>query len=161
MRRSEREVTDINRIREILGEGQFCNIALMDGDTPYVVPMSYGWEIIDGQLRFYFHCAAVGKKLDCIAKNPNVAFSIAAPQNLSGGELPCDYTMYYRSVMGRGKIEVIASPDERTHAMTQLMKQHGYEGKMEFHSGVMTRTVVLTLICDSFTAKESLPPDGR
>ena len=43
------------------------------GGEPYVVPLNYAY--IDGKI--LFHCALEGKKLDYLAANPRVCFSVA------------------------------------------------------------------------------------
>ncbi len=159
MRRSDRQVTDPAKIKEILSSGEFCTLALMDGDRPYALPLSYGYELTDEGLNLYFHAAIKGKKLCCIAQNGNAAFSIALALAVDGEGEACTYTRYYRSVMGQGSVSLLEDAAERHHAMSLLMKQHGYTGKMEFNADIMTRTAVIKLHCTDFTAKESLSKD--
>ena len=72
MRRSDREIRDRSSIDGILHAASVCHLALCDGDRPYVVPMSYGY---DGD-RLYFHCASEGRKLDVVRRNPNACFAV-------------------------------------------------------------------------------------
>ena len=44
MRRKDREITDLRQIEEILEEAQIVRVAMSDGDSPYVVPLNYGYE---------------------------------------------------------------------------------------------------------------------
>ena len=46
----EREVTDINEIKEILDKSMIVHVGMIDGDEPYVVPMNYGYTLEDGEL---------------------------------------------------------------------------------------------------------------
>ena len=76
MRRKDREVLGDENIAKIIEQCTTCHIAMVDdadAGMPYVIPMSFGYSLKDGALELYFHCAHVGKKLDCIRKNPNVA----------------------------------------------------------------------------------------
>ena len=81
MRRKDREDLGDENIAKIIEQCTTCHIAMVDdadAGMPYVIPMSFGYSLKDGVLELYFHCAHVGKKLDCIRKNPNVAFSMCA-----------------------------------------------------------------------------------
>ena len=53
MTRREREVTDINDILQIINETKILHLGLSDEGWPYVVPMNYGYEYVDGKLTFY------------------------------------------------------------------------------------------------------------
>lgn len=57
MTRREREVTDINDILQIINETKILHLGLSDEGWPYVVPMNYGYEYVDGKLTFYLHGA--------------------------------------------------------------------------------------------------------
>ena len=45
MRRKDREVSDIKAITDILDLCRTASIAMADEQTPYVVPLSYGYEL--------------------------------------------------------------------------------------------------------------------
>ncbi len=61
MRRDDREITDLLEIESILYHAIVCRIGLTDGNEPYVVPVSFGYE--EGTI--YFHSAPEGKKSQC------------------------------------------------------------------------------------------------
>ena len=79
----EREVTDINEIKEILDKSMIVHIGMVDDGEPYVVPMNYGYTLEAGVLCIYLHGATVGRKLDIMKKNPKVFF-----------EMECDVTFF-------------------------------------------------------------------
>ena len=62
MRRKDREITDITEILKIMKSCDSVNIALMDGDYPYIVPVNFGIAYIDGKVKIYFHGAKKAKK---------------------------------------------------------------------------------------------------
>ena len=76
MRRKDREITDIRTITAILDRCKTACIAMTDGNLPYVVPLSYGYEIEEYTLILYFHCAREGRKLDMLKSNNNVCFTV-------------------------------------------------------------------------------------
>ena len=46
MTRRERQVTDIEEIKDILDKCMVVHLGLIDGDEPYVVPLNYGYTIL-------------------------------------------------------------------------------------------------------------------
>ena len=59
MRRSDREITDMDRIMEIVRRQSVCCVAFQDTPCPYLIPMNYGEALENGRLTLYFHGAAV------------------------------------------------------------------------------------------------------
>ena len=56
MRRTDREVTDIGIIKDVLDHCQAVTYGLYDGKEPYSVQMSFGYEMTeDVKMRFYSH----------------------------------------------------------------------------------------------------------
>jgi len=51
-------------IDEIIDKADVLHLAMADGNVPYVVPLSFGY---DG-CNIYFHCAKEGLKLDFIRR---------------------------------------------------------------------------------------------
>ena len=76
MRRSDREIKDFDEIIEVINKCDVCRLAINDGDYPYIVPMNFGFNIEDGKVVLYFHCASEGKKLELLRKNNKVAFEM-------------------------------------------------------------------------------------
>jgi len=44
MRRKEKEITDIGEIEGIIKRAGVCRLGLVDGNTPYVIPLNFGYE---------------------------------------------------------------------------------------------------------------------
>lgn len=51
MRRKDREVTELEAVKEIIRQCDVLRLGLADGDYPYIVPMNFGWEEKEGRLR--------------------------------------------------------------------------------------------------------------
>ena len=64
MRKADREIKDRDEILHLLDECQTIRLALHDQPYPYIVPLSYGWELAGDKICIYFHCAKEGKKLE-------------------------------------------------------------------------------------------------
>ncbi len=153
MRRKDRQITDETAIRAILDKAQVLHLAMIDGDRPYVVPLHYGYSLIDGRLTLYLHSAKEGRKLDVLQKNGRVAFVLETDvSSISGGEIPCKYGAAYASVMGEGRATILTDPVEKTDALTMLMKTQ--TGRNFYITEAMTDTVaVLRIDVEAFTAK--------
>ena len=72
MRRNDREVTDINEIKNILNLCKTCHLAMVDGNMPYVIPLSFGYVMDGDTLTLYFHSAKEGRKIDILKRNGRV-----------------------------------------------------------------------------------------
>lgn len=152
MRRKELEVTDKNKIIEILGKCEYLNLGLCDGDKPYVVPMNFGF-VYQQQLEIYLHCAAQGRKMDIIAKNPNVCFSAEHGHKIVPSENAGAWTAHFESIVGEGTIAVVENKEEKVKGLDALMANCGYLGKPEYSEKALTAVTVLKITVDSFTGK--------
>jgi nitroimidazol reductase NimA-like FMN-containing flavoprotein (pyridoxamine 5'-phosphate oxidase superfamily) len=76
MRRKDREVAAVEEIRGILESCKTCHLAMVDNGAPYVVPLSFGYEIAGGTLKLFFHSAKEGRKIDILRRNSAVFFAV-------------------------------------------------------------------------------------
>jgi nitroimidazol reductase NimA-like FMN-containing flavoprotein (pyridoxamine 5'-phosphate oxidase superfamily) len=116
IRRTDREITDQNRIEELLLEGRFCSIALFDADGPYVVTMSYGYDAPNSRL--YFHCAHKGRKLDAIAADPRACATVVLDRGYNIGA--CEHP--FESVVLTGRMRIVDDPAEKLHGLRVLIE---------------------------------------
>ena len=122
MRRADREITDPNEIEAILKKARFLHLGLMDGDTPYVVPLHYGYRYEDGKLTLFMHGAPEGKKLDLIRADPHAFVEIDTDETpISGGDVPCKYGAAFASVMAAGTARILTDPQEKIEGLEILM----------------------------------------
>ncbi|MCC7553765.1 MAG: pyridoxamine 5'-phosphate oxidase family protein [Methanobacteriaceae archaeon] len=125
MRRSDREITDINEIVDALKKCRVCNLALFDEKYPYVVPLNFGYKLDNetNDLVLYFHGHNGGKKIDLIKKNPHAAFQIHNDEDIVVSEIPCVCDMIFESVNGNGEIEILEGED-KTEGLITIMDQY-------------------------------------
>ena len=68
MRRNDRLIDDSAVLRAFLAQENVLHLGLTDGQAPYVVPMSYGFDWPeDGKPTFYLHCAGEGYRASSTA----------------------------------------------------------------------------------------------
>ncbi len=153
MRRKDREVTDINVVREILDSAKVMTVAMVDSGKPYALPLHYGYELEDGKLTFYFHSSPVGRKMEILKENPSVFCAVSVDNGLIGeGDNACVYGCRFASVMGNGRASVLSGSLEKKQALDILMKhQTGREG-FDYPSE-LSKVAVVRITLDSFSAK--------
>ncbi len=122
MRRKDREITSLEEIEEIIRSCKICHIAMTHDGEPYLVPMSYGYEINGGRLTLYLHSAREGKKLDILRQNNRVCFEISREGGLVYSNSPCGCGVLYASVIGDGEVVFINDGDEKCEALAKLYK---------------------------------------
>ena len=75
MRRQDRAVDDPTIIKAFLHRCKMVTLAIHDEPFPYIVPLSYGYEVNDDGLIFYFHGAAEGHKVKWCATESRTMLS--------------------------------------------------------------------------------------
>lgn len=122
MRKEQREIKDFNAITEVLDRCRVIRLALNDEKFPYVVPLSFGWENVDGKLHVYFHCAKEGKKTELIGKNNAVTIEA----DLFDGYVRTanGVTADYKSVIAVGYAEEVFG-NEAVHGIERLLEHCG------------------------------------
>ena len=161
MRRSEREIADKCDIIEVIDKCDVCRIALSQNNIPYIVPMNFGYEYINGSLTIYFHCAKEGKKTDIIKENPAACFEMDCSRNLIYSDTACKCSMEYESVIGIGNIIALVDDsdvEEKRKALSLIMKNYAPEKTFEFSEAYFTSEMInsvtiLKLTVDDFTGK--------
>lgn len=154
MRRQDRMVTDIDEIKDILNSTRIIHLGMVDGDYPYVVPLHFGYEILEDILYIYVHGHHEGKKFDLIQANPHVFIEIDGRDEalVSGGDIPCKYSSVYSSVMGRGEAVFLKTTDEKSHGLQVLMK-HQTSREFAFTEVMVNSVGVVQIKVVDYTAK--------
>ncbi|MDR1600312.1 MAG: pyridoxamine 5'-phosphate oxidase family protein [Oscillospiraceae bacterium] len=157
-RRSDRAVTDPAGLFEILTSAKTLRLGLVDQGRAYIVPMSFGYDaspdVQPETWRLYVHCAAEGRKLTLMRKNPIVAFELDANPSLREGDTACEYGLNYSSIMGEAVVRFLTSHDEKRGALSLLMDHQARPGNWTFDDAMLDRTTVLALRVTSISGKK-------
>lgn len=159
MTRREREITDPDKINYILDTAKVVHVALDDDGQPYVIPMSYGYEIKDGDLKLYLHCAHQGYKLDLIRKNPRVSFSMECDIIPFSGKIVCQYGLSYKSICGKGTACIVDDVKEKEKSLSLLMKTQTGED-FSFDEKMSSIVTVIRIDVSDYSGKERPYPAG-
>ena len=116
VRRKEREITNIDEMRQVLKSTKYVTVALCMDNEPYLVALSHGYDQTQNCL--YFHCAPEGKKLIYAKANPQVWGQAVLDFGVTE---ECDYA--YASVHFQGTLCLIADSNEKQHAIEVLVRQ--------------------------------------
>lgn len=153
MRRTDREISEINEIEEIIFKADVCRIALANDSFPYIVTMNFGY-VNDSERMFFFHCANEGKKLDMIRKNNYVCFELDIDHQLFRGTRSCDWGMRFISIVGYGNIEIVNDKEEKIRGLNSIMNHYGGNGEYSYNEKVLEQTTILCLKILEITGKK-------
>lgn len=156
MRRSNREVTERADILAILDKCEIMRIGLSVDDKPYIVPMNFAYEQIDGRIFIYFHCASEGKKLDIIERNNNVCFEADCSYKTLEGSTACEWSAEFESVIGEGTIAKLTDETQKISALDIFMKRYGYAGKPNYKQTELDAVTILKISVASITGKRRM-----
>ncbi|MBC7960501.1 MAG: pyridoxamine 5'-phosphate oxidase family protein, partial [Vallitaleaceae bacterium] len=124
MRRSEREIKELDEIEQILRTAKVCRVSMVDDGKPYLVPLNFGYQ----DKALYFHSAKSGRKIEILKNNNNVCFEVDIDMVIVEGERACDYCARYNSVIGFGKAIFIEEEAQKMKALDILMGQYVKDG---------------------------------
>ena len=154
MIRRDREVTDFGEIVEMLDGFDVVRIGIGGDEFPYVVPMSFGYEIIDGKIVIYFHGAKIGKKVDLIDKCKKIC--VEADEFIRYEEQDNGITTRYKSIIGYGEVEELTSDEDKVKALNATSVHCGY---MKYDSSIcksLKNTRCFMVILNEITGKKNL-----
>lgn len=140
-------------MEDILSKAKFIRIALSDSETPYIVPMSFGYK----ENAIYLHSSRKGKKIEILKKNPRACFEAAVETELITADEPCNYNVRYRSVIGHGQAKFLEDYNEKVEGLTVLSEHYGKKGPFEFEEWKVNRLCVIKIEIEieKMTGKES------
>jgi nitroimidazol reductase NimA-like FMN-containing flavoprotein (pyridoxamine 5'-phosphate oxidase superfamily) len=136
MRRSDKEITDLDTIHRIVRDCEVCRIGLAVDGEPYVVPISFGF---DGEA-VYFHTARSGRKIDMMTANPRVCVQFERDVKLVTDDADaCSWTFHFESVIGFGSVTELVGDHDKIHGLNRIMKH--YSGRDWSYGGPSLNSV--------------------
>ncbi len=150
MRKQEREITDKKEIEAIIQQALVCRLAMVEGDTPYVVPLCFGY----ADRTLFFHSANEGKKLEILKKNNRVCFEFDIDQSLKTNAKPCSWSMIYKSVIGFGTAYFLTDFESKRKALDIIMRNYS-DQSFEYQKSAIEKTIVIKVDIEQMTGKQS------
>ena len=152
MRRKDRQVTDINELKQIIDSCKVCRIGMIDEQGIYIVPVNFGYEFVEEKLKIYLHCAKEGRKLSAIGVNPSVCVEMDCEHQLVEGDIACTYGYRFASVIGNGKAVIVEDMEEKKHGLSVLMR-HQTGREFVFEDAQAQSVAVVRIDVEMFTGK--------
>lgn len=155
MRKADREIKDFSEIVSLLERCDTLHIAMTGENGPYVVPVSFGFEALNGRVTLYFHGAAEGLKHELLARDSRVCVEASLLHGYRGAGN--GITADYESVIGFGTAE-ICGDEEAAHGVELLMAHCGYPGFDGKTCIALGMTRVYRIALSSLTGKRRFMP---
>ncbi len=149
MRKQDRECLDPEFFDELFTTADDLCLAMHDGDFPYVIPLNF---VRQGNC-IYIHCALEGHKLDCMRRNSNVAFTLAADVRIHQEKS----TTYYKSVCGTGRAVLVDDPAEKSRALDAIAQRYDARCPRPTPDAALARTGVVRIDIVNLVGKRKLP----
>ena len=147
VRRKDREITELETVKEIIRQCDVLRLGLADGDYPYIVPVNFGWEEKEGRLYFYLHGAGEGRKAELIC-----SFQTDCGHRVV--QLPGHgITTRYGCVMGKAAVTPLTE-EEKPLAMRLLIDRYLPDAP-GCPPQAMARTAMWRLEVTDWSAKEN------
>jgi uncharacterized protein len=151
MKRADKEITDRKQIDAILEKASCCRIALVDGTSPYIVPVNFA--VSNNHL--YFHSAKEGKKIDILRENNRVCFEVDIEGRIVEGEKPCSWGMKYLSVIGFGQAFFIEGNNGKKKALDIIMRKYAGKNDYSYADDELDKIIIIDLRIEQITGKKS------
>ena len=157
MRRKDREITSMEEIKNIVASAFVCNIAMCRNNTPYLVPMNFGF---DGQF-FYLHSTPEGLKMDILKENHRVCIAITQDLKITPSANVCKTSMEYNSVIVFGRVEFLSDKAEKIGALRCIIKHlykdmtNNEEKRLRFNEEHLDGLAIIRVKPEKITGKRS------
>lgn len=158
IRRKDRQITDAVQIEAILRSAECCRLGLVDNGLAYIVPMSFGVAREGDTLCLYFHSAPKGRKIELLEKAGRATFEAEAGCAVKGGAKACEFSCFYQSVIGHGRISVLRDDREKLRALRCVMEHYTGKKDWEILDKMLPVVVGIRLEIEEMTAKAHLSP---
>ncbi|MCL2528174.1 MAG: pyridoxamine 5'-phosphate oxidase family protein [Defluviitaleaceae bacterium] len=149
MRRTDREVTCREEIYDILKRADTIRLGIHNSPFPYVVPLSFGLENIDGQVVLYIHGAKEGLKHTLLDKNNHVCVEADILHRYE--DVGTGLTAEFESVIGFGTTAVICG-EEAIKGLDLICTHCGYDG-YEYDHAALAHMRIYKITLSSITGK--------
>ena len=130
MRRTDYEMSERVRMEQLLATATHGYLGTVRADGwPMVVPLNF----VFADERIYFHGATEGEKMEAVARDDRVTFTVVeefslVPSHFRDPRYACPATQYYKAVMVRGRARVVEEAAEKARALQALMEKLQPEG---------------------------------
>lgn len=152
-----REVKDIDIIEDLLRSARVCRIAVNHGESPYIIPMCFGYTLTGGKLELYFRFKINGEKASVFKSGAEAAFEIDELTDVKKSDGGFGFDISYGSIVGKGPIEFVNGVDKLTGLSLILSKYLGKDNDGKLSEQALNSYVMLKITADEFCCKIRSP----
>ncbi len=145
--------TDFSLIASILDTATVLTLAMSDSDRPYCLPLNF----VRVEHSLYLHSGTSGKKLDILAQNPHVCFSLQSDVELQSAELACKWGYAFRSVIGTGVASIVTDAAEKRAGLEALITKWAGSPQPINEKIFSNKTCILRIDISEATARVQKP----
>ena len=154
MRRTDRQVNDPVKIREIIEACHCCRLGFNDNGKVYIVPLNFGYEVTENKNYLYFHGALQGRKVELIKREGQAGFEMDTGYKLNAAKEACGYAAAFQSIIGAGNVCMLEETEEKIHALRCIMSHNTGKSDWEFPLEAVKKTAVFRLEITELSCKE-------
>lgn len=147
MHLKEKEICDASYFSALFRRCEVLTLSFNDGEYPYAVPMNF----VECEGALYMHTALEGRKMDCLARDAHVHFSLY--ENLGVDRKAA--TMRYNSVSGTGIAELLDQPEEKRRMLAALADKYESDCPSPIPDKLLAITAVIKVRITSLCGKSS------
>ncbi|HVO82899.1 MAG TPA: pyridoxamine 5'-phosphate oxidase family protein [Syntrophobacteria bacterium] len=151
MRRSEREIRDLEGIEAIIRKALVCRLGLAADNRPYVVPLCFGYR----DRTLYVHSATEGRKVEILRQNPHVCVEFDVDQEVLPGREACSWSMRYRSAIAFGTASVVEDPAEKRRALDLIIEHYGGGVSSDYPEPKVEKLLIFKIKIEEMTGKQA------
>lgn len=154
MRRKDREVTDLEKIYQIMDDCACCRLGFYDDGEVYIVPLNFGYnKADDDELVLYFHGAKAGRKVDLVTKGGMVGFEMDRDYKLNEADIACNYSARFQSIIGNGEVSFVEDMVEKKIGLQRIMYQNTKKDDWEFNDAMLQAVCVFKVTVKKLSCK--------
>ena len=154
MRRHDRQITDQDKIRDVILNSQCCRLGFYDNGEVYIVPLSFGYVEENDKQIFYFHSAGQGRKVDLIASGPKVGFELDTGYRLQADGPAHECTAAFQSVIGTGEVTFVTNPEEKLRGLNSIMEHYRGKGAWQYPADLLEQVCIFKMTVQELACKE-------
>ena len=159
MRRIDKQITDTEKMKDILESAKFVTIAMCMNNSPYLVTLSQGYDRKRNCI--YFHGAKEGKKVEFLKANNKVWGQALNDLGYLSGK--CNHL--FETVQFSGKVTFLEMLEEKREALRCLIKslektpEQGISGVNSIKDERLTDTMFGRIDIEFMTGKQPENPN--
>lgn len=155
MRRKERLVASTEQIFHILERCDTVCLGMNGEEAPYVIPMTFGCAMENGQIAVYFHSAKGGRKWETLNRDPRVC--VEAHLYYKTVRTEKGVTAQYESVIGTGTAEKIEAREEKIEAFKIILDHYKQSGFPASSCKGLNEAELFRVVLTEVKGKHNLP----